>query len=104
MHANALDVNLCTGGIEVLVLQFAQVSAVYCVCPFAAKILYIKVVCALSNLFVGVKGHANVAVFHLVMVAQPAHGLHNLGNSSLVVCSKECGSVGYDEVFAHMTF
>ena len=104
MHANALDVNLCTGGIEVLVLQFAQVSAVYCVCPFAAKLLYIKVVCALTNLFVGVKGHANVAVFHLVMVAQPAHGLHNLGNSCLVVCSKECGSIGYDEVFAHMTF
>ena len=104
MHANTLDVYLCASGVKVLVLQFSKVSAIDCVCPFAAKFLYIEVVCTFTNLLIGVKGHANVTVFHLVMVAQPAHGLHNLGYSSLVVGSKKRGAVGHDEVFAHVVF
>ena len=102
MHTDALDAYLGTGGIEVLKLQLAQVTAVDGISPFAAELLDIEVVGAHANLLVGIESHAYVTVLHLLMVAQPAHGLYDLGNASLVVGSQQGCSVGHDEVFAHV--
>ena len=42
MHAHALDVDLGSSSIEVLVFQVAQVAAVDGVSPVAAELLYIE--------------------------------------------------------------
>ena len=103
MHAYALDVNLCTGCVEVLVLKFAQVAAIDSISPLATKLLHIEVVSTHTNLLVWIKSHANIAMLNLVMVAQPAHSLNNLGYASLVVGSEQSGSIGNDNVLADVS-
>ena len=100
MHADTLDCDFCRGGVEVLKLKVAEVAAVHGVCPLAAELLNIEVVRAHADFLVGIEAHAYVAVLHLVVVSQPAHGLHNLGYASLVVSPEQGVAVGHDDVFA----
>ena len=53
-----------------------------------------------ADFFVGVEAHADVAVLYLVVVAQPAHGLHDFSNTSLVVGTEQRVAVGHDEVLS----
>ena len=98
MDAHAVDDDLGSGGVEALILQFADVATVHRVGPLAAKLLHVEVVGALADLLVGVEAHADLAVLHLGMVAQPAHGLDDLGDAGLVVGAQQRGAVGDDEV------
>ena len=41
-------------------------------------------------------------MLNLVVVAQPAHSLHYLGNTSLVIGTKQSGSISHDDVLAYM--
>ena len=100
MHAHALDVHLCRCGIEVLVFQVAQVAAVHGVCPLASELLHIEVVCSHTDFLVRVEAHAYIAVLNLVVVAQPAHCLHDFRDTGLVVSSEQRMSVGHDQVFS----
>ena len=52
-----------------------------------------------ANLLIGIEGHTDLSVFYLLMVAQEAHGLHDFGYASLVVCTKQGVSVSDDKVF-----
>ena len=85
VHTHALDSDAGSGGIEVLIFQVADVAAVHGVGPLAAKLLHVEVVGALADFLVGVESHAYVAMLDLIMVAQIAHGLHNLSHAGLVV-------------------
>ena len=100
VYTDALNGDLSGCGIEVLIFQVADVAAVHGVSPVAAELLHIEVVGTHANLLVGVEGDADVAMLDFVVVAQVAHGLHNLGNTGLVVGAEQCGAVGDDEVFA----
>ena len=102
MHAHTLAMNLSRGSIEVLELQLTQVAAVDGVSPFAAKFLHIEVMGAHADFLIGIECHANLSVFNLLMVAQEAHGLHNLGDAGLVVGAKQRGAIGDDKVFAYV--
>ena len=102
MHAHTFYIYLGRGSVEVLELQFAHVAAVHRVGPFATELLHIEVVGAHADLLVGVEGDADGAVLHLLMLLQPHHRLHDLGNASLVVGSEERMAVSHNEVFAHM--
>ena len=59
-------------------------------------------VSAAANLLIRVEAYANVAVLYFVVVAQIAHGLHNLGDAGLVVGAKKGGAVCDDNVLALM--
>ena len=102
VHAYALYVYLSRRGVEVLILQVSEVSAVHGVCPFASEFLHIEVVGAHSDFLIRVESHTDVTVLYLVMVAQPAHGLHYLGYSRLVVSPQQGVAVGHDDVLALM--
>ena len=53
-----------------------------------------------SDFLIGVESHADITMRNLLMVAQIAHGLHNLCDTRLVVGSQQCGAIGDNEVFA----
>jgi len=86
------------GCIEVLELELAHIASIHGVGPFAAEALYVEMVGSHAYLLVGVEGDADVTMLDLGMVAQPTHGLDNLGDASLVVGSQQGMSVGHDEI------
>ena len=102
VHTHSVDSNLRTGSVEVLVFQFSQVATVHSVCPFTSKSLYVEVMGTHTDFLVGIKSHAYVAMLNLLVVAQIAHCLNNLGNTRLVVGTEQSVSVGYDKILTHM--
>ena len=102
VHTHSVDSNFRTGSIEVLVFQFSQVATVHGVCPFTSKSLHVEVMGTHTDFLVGIESHAYVAMLNLLVVAQIAHGLDNLGNTRLVVGTEQSVSVGYDKVLTHM--
>ena len=89
VDAEALDVYLCRGGVEVLVLQFAEVAAVDGVGEVAPEAPDVKIACAETYLLVGIECHAYGAVGYVGIVAEVAHGLHNLCYAGLVVGTEQ---------------
>ena len=100
MHAHALDVDLGSSSIEVLVFQIAQVTAVDGVCPVAAELLYIEVMGAHADFLVWIEAHADVSVLDFLMVAEVAHCLYDFSDARLVVCTEQGSSICYDDVLA----
>ena len=100
VHAYTFYIYTRAGSIKVLKLQFAHIAAIHGVAPFATEFLYIKVVRAHTNLLVRVKGHANIAVLYLLVVAQVAHRLYYLGYARLVVGTQQCGTIRHNQVLA----
>ena len=91
-----------TGGVEILIFQFAHLGSVHCVGPVGTKFLHVEEVCASTNLLIGVEGDADASVRNLMVFHQIGHGFHNLCDAGLVIGAEECVAVGDDEVFAHM--
>ena len=85
MYADALDVYLRRGSVEVLKLQLTHIAAVHRVSPLAAKLLHIKVMGTHTNFLVGIEGNTYLAVLDFLVLLQVNHRLHYLGNASLVV-------------------
>ena len=100
MDADTFYIYARAGGIEVLELELAHIASVHGIGPLAAEAFDIEVLGAHANLLVGVEGDADDAVGYLGMVAQPAHGLYDLGDACLVVGSQEGMAIGDDKVFA----
>ena len=102
MHTHALETHFGTCGIEVFILQLAQVATVDSVGPLATEFLHIEVMGAHTYLLVRVEAHTYVAMLYLIVVAQEAHGLHNLGYAGFVVGAQQRGAVGHNEVLTLM--
>ena len=102
MNADTTYVNLCGGGIEVLVFEFADIAAIHGISPLAAKALDIEMVCSHADFLVGIEGDAYVAMLNVVVVAEVAHCLDNLGDARFVVGTEKGVSVGDDKVLADM--
>ena len=100
MHAHAIHHNLGTGGIEVLVLQFAHLTAVHGVCPLASELLHIKQMCTTTDFLVGIEAHTHLAVLHLGVSQQVCHCRHYLCYTSLVVSTEQGMAIGNNEVLA----
>ena len=77
--------NLGTGGIEVLKLQFSDITTIHRIRPFASELLHVEVMGTHTNLFIGIEGDTDLTVLDVLMFLQVHHCLHNLGNASLVV-------------------
>ena len=102
MHTRAPDGHLGRCRVEILKFQFAQVAAIHRVGPFAAEFTHVEMVGTPSDFLVGIEGDADLAVLNLLMVAQVAHGLHDFGNAGLVVGTEQGGSVGHNQILAHV--
>ena len=55
-----------------------------------------------TDFLVGIESHAYVAMLNLLVVAQIAHCLNNLGNTRLVVGTEQSVSVGYDKILTNV--
>ena len=85
MNAYAMDKNFSTSSVKVLVFKLTEVATINGIAPFAAKLLYIKVMCTHTNLFVWVESNTDVTMFNLVMIAEEAHRLYNLSNTCFII-------------------
>ena len=102
MHIASLDMDLCTGSIEILVLKLSNLSAVHCIGILCTKLLHIKLVHATSNLLVGSKTNLNLSVLELRVLHNVLHCSHNLCNTGLVICTKKGCSVGCNQSLANI--
>ena len=100
VYVSALDVDLCTGSIEILILQLANLAAVHGVGIFCTEFLHVKLVYAASDLLVGSKTNLNLSVFELRMLHNVLHCTHNLCNTRLVIGTQKGGTVGGDKGLA----
>ena len=89
--------NLGTGGIEVLVLQFALETAVHRICKIGTERLYVEVIHSAPNLLVGSEGDADFAVPHLGMFDKVFGCGHYLRDTGLVVCPQKRRTVGVNQ-------
>ena len=65
MDAVSVDDELCTGCVEVLVFQLAQIAAVHGIGIVCAKALYVEEVYAAADFFIRGKTDANFAVYEV---------------------------------------
>ena len=100
MHVETLHRDLGRSGVEVLVFQFSGFSAVHRVGPFAAELLHVEPLGALSDLFVGREGH--FAVFHFRVTQQLLHRTHDLGDAGFVVGAEQRGAVRAHDAVLHL--
>ncbi len=101
MNAHALDDDLGSGSIEVLVFQVAQVAAIYGVSPVAAKLLYIEVMVhpyPISSS--GLKPTRMSPVLDFIVVAEIAHSLYDFSDARLVVSTQQGSTVCHDDILS----
>ena len=104
VDAQAVDDNLSSAGVEVFILQLAQLAAVDGVGKVCAKALDVKVVCAAADLLVRGKADLDGAVLDLRMAHQLLGHGHNLRHAGLVVRAEQGGAVGDHQVLADIFF
>ena len=96
MYAVAVYVKPGACGIEILIFQFAQCTAVHCIGEIRAEARHIKIIHAASHFFIRRKSDADGAVFYFRRLKQGfGHG-HDFRDSRLVIRAQQCGSVRYD--------
>ena len=101
MDAPSLYRYFQVGGVKALIVDVAQVTAVYCVGEVSAKSGHIKAVCAPAYFLVGRKGDANFPVRDF-FVENTLRQRHDFGHSGLVVCAEQSCAVGNHQFFTDM--
>ena len=96
VDGNTGNIDLCAGGVEVLILDLTLGAAVDGVCVLCAEGGGVKVVGALADLLVGGEGDAQLAVGNVLSDDLLAHG-HDLGDTCLVIRAQQGGAVSGDE-------
>ena len=102
MYADTLDKDLRTGSVEILKLQFSQITTIHGVGPLTTEFLHIEMMGTHADLFIGVETNADISMRDLFVVTQIAHGLHDLGDTRLVIGSQQGSAIGDDQVFSDM--
>ena len=100
VHTASLNGHLSRCGIEVLILQITDITAVHGVSPVTAELLDIEMVGAHADLLVGIEGHTNLTMLDFLVIPQVAHGLNDLCDAGLVISAKQRSAVGDNQVFA----
>lgn len=100
MDVAAYEGDFGHGGVEVLVLELADLASVHGVGPVGGESLDVELVGTESDLFVGVECHAYVAVGNLGMIDQIVDCGYDFGDAGFVVGSEQCGSVGHDQILS----
>ncbi len=96
MHVVTDDFNGHRGGVKVLKLQLAHAPAVHGIGPLCAKRRDVEVLRPFSYLFIRGKGHADLAVGHVLLNQYRERG-HDLRHASLIVRAKQGFAIGGDQ-------
>ncbi len=86
-------------GVEVLIFELADSSAIHSVCPVGTKELNIKFMCSKSDFFVRIERYTDVPVLDFRMGFQVVYSSNDLCNACLVVSTEKGVSIGYDQIF-----
>ena len=97
MYVAALNIYRCRGGVEVLILQFAFISAVHRVGEVGAESLHVEVIDTAADLLVGGEAYAYLAVAYLGMCHEILGCGHDLGTARLVIGPEQRRAVGMDD-------
>ena len=97
VYVTAGNSDLSSCSVEVLILELTLHTAIHSVCEVGSKPLHVEVVYTTANLLIGGEAHTNFAVSHLRMSHKPLHSCHDLGNTRLVVSTKQRGTICVDE-------
>ena len=100
VDAPAGDLYFGRGGVEALVLKFAEFASVDCVGLFGAKNLRVEILCPPSDFLVGGERSADRAVRQFRMRGVVGEEVHDLGDPGLVIGAQECRAVRDDQVLA----
>ena len=85
MYVASLDVDLGAGGVEVLVLQLANLATVHGICVAGTKFLHVELHHAATDFLVGGESDLDFAVLELRVFHDVLCGIHDLGHARLVV-------------------
>ncbi len=91
------ECHLSYGGVEVFVLEFADLSAIHGVGPVGTEAFHVKFMGSLTDFFVGIECDADGAVLDLGMLLEIGYGRDYFSDAGFVVGSEEGVAVGNDE-------
>ena len=94
------DDGLC--GIEILILQLADLAPVHGVRPEATEALDVETVGATPDLLVRREGDAHRAMLHLGMRQEVLHRRDNRRHARLIVGAEQCRPIGDDQLLPHV--
>ena len=97
VNVSSLNLDVGAGGIEVLILQFADGTTVHGIGEIATESFDIEILNPLSNLFIGGEAHADFAVLDFGMGQQKFHGRHDFSDAGFVVRTQQGLAVGYQQ-------
>ena len=100
MNILALDMNSRARCIEVFVLELSYASAIHSISVFSSELGYVEFHYSASDFLVRSESDLHFAVLELRMLYHILHSIHDLSDTSLVVCSEEGCSVCGDESLA----
>ena len=88
MDTRTCNVDLGRSRVEVLIFEFAYVTAIHGVSPVATELFHVEVMCTHTYLFIWIEGNTDVAMLYLWVLSQIDHSLNDLGYTCLVVCAE----------------
>ena len=97
MDIPSLDVDRSCSGIEILVFQFSDCTAVHRVAVSCPEFLHIELDGSPSYFLVRSEGYLDFPVLEFGMFHHVLCGVHYLRHTCLVVCSEQGGPVGSDD-------
>ena len=101
MDAAAMEHGLCTGGIEILVLNFSHRAAVSGVGIVSAELFQVEMIGTTADFLVGSESDLQGSVAHIALQQIFRCG-HDFRHASLVIRTQQGGAVGDDQVLAHI--
>lgn len=101
VNHDALEVDVGVGGVEALVVELAESLAVDGVAVSCAEFVQVKQACAVTDLLVRDKRNLERRMSEFGVVAQALEQRADLSHTGLIVCGKQRGAVGANDVHAH---
>lgn len=98
MYVASLYSHLGRCRVEVFVFKFSDCSSVDSIGEIAPESFHVEFMRAFADLFVGIEGYADFAVFYFWRRLKSRYGCQNLGDACLVVSSKQGGAVSDDKI------
>ena len=100
MHHDTLEVDVSVGGVEALVVELAKGLAVDGIAVSCTKFIQVKQTCAVTDLLVRDKRNLERRMCELGVVAQALEQRADLSHAGLIVCGKQRGAIGANDVHA----
>ncbi len=98
---DALEVDIGVSCVEALVIELAKGLAVDGVAVSCAEFVQVKQACAVTDLLVRDKRNLERRMSEFGVVAQALEQRADLSHTGLIVCGKQRGAVGANDVHAH---